>query len=169
VTVLSQDTTNMAESITARGGSHSGDGGLVEISGGTLSVAGTVDVSATRGTAGTILLDPYDFTISRSIASAIRAQMIAGDSREIILRAAHDLEVDAAIDGRGGKPGTGLVLTAGNQVRLNANVVTNNAPLEVEAGAGGMVAGPRAGLHAGASPISVKTDRSIRSRDPFTF
>jgi filamentous hemagglutinin family protein len=150
VTVLSQDTTNMAGSITARGGSQSGDGGFAEISGGTLSLTGTVDLSAVNGVAGAILLDPYDFTITPSMANAVRAQMLAGNSRELILRAAHDLEVDAAIDGRGGKPGTRLVLTAGNQVRLNANVLTNNAPLEVDTGAGGVVAAPGAGLCAGA-------------------
>jgi hypothetical protein len=169
VTVLSQDTTGMAGSITARGGSQSGDGGFVEISGGTLSVTGTVDESAANGVAGAILFDPYDFTITRSIANAVTAQMLAGNSRKLILRATLDLEVDAAIDGRGGKPGTRLVLTAGNQVRLNANVLTNNAPLEVDTGAGGFVAAPGAGLCAGGSSISVKTDGSIRSQDPFSF
>jgi filamentous hemagglutinin family protein len=167
VTVLSLDTTSMAGTITARGGSQSGDGGLVEISGGTLSFTGTVDVSAANGVLGTILLDPYDFTITRSMANAVRAQMLAGNSRELILQAAHDLEIDAAIDGRGGKPGTRLVLTAGNQVRLNANVLTNNAPLEVNTGAGGVAAAPGAGLCAGSSSISVKTDGSIRTPDPF--
>ncbi len=169
VTVLSQDATSMAGSITARGGSQSGDGGLVEISGGTLSVIGTVDLSAANGVAGTLLFDPYDFTITPSMANAVRAQMVAGNSRQLILRAAHDLEVDAAIDGRGGKPGTRLVLTSGNQVRLNANVLTNNAALEVDTGAGGLVAAPGAKLCAGASSISVKTDGSIRSQDQFTF
>ncbi len=169
VTVLAQDATSMAGSISARGGSQSGDGGFAEISGGTLSLAGTVDLSAVNGVAGTILLDPYDFTISPSMANAVRAQMLAGNSRELILRAAHDLEVDAAIDGRGGKPGTRLVLRAGNQVRLNANVLTNNAPLEVDTGAAGVVAASGAGLCAGASSISVKTDGSIHSQDPFTF
>ena len=169
VTVLSQDTTSMAGSITARGGSQSGDGGFVEISGGTaLSLTGSVDASAANGVAGTILLDPYDFTITRSIANAITAQMLAGNSRELILRAAHDLEVDAAIDGRGGKPGTRLVLTAGNQVRLNANVLTNNAPLGVDTGPGGFVAAPGAGLYAGASSISVKSDGSIRGHNAFS-
>jgi filamentous hemagglutinin family protein len=169
VTVLSEDATSMAGSISARGGSQSGDGGFAEISGGTLSLAGTVDLSAVNGGAGTILLDPYDFTITPSMANAVRAQMLAGNSRALILRAAHDLEVDAAIDGRGGKPGTRLVLRAGNQVRFNANVLTNNAPLEVDTGAGGLVAASGAGLCVGASSISVKTDGSIRSQDPFTF
>ncbi len=142
VTVLSQDATTMAGSISARGGSQSGDGGLVEISGESLSVSGTVIESAANGIGGVLLLDPYDFTITRSIANAVTAQMLAGNCRELILRATHDLEVDAAIDGRGGKPGPRLVLTAGNQVRLNASVLANNPPLEIDTGAGGVVAAP---------------------------
>jgi filamentous hemagglutinin family protein len=165
VTVLSQDATSMAGTITARGGSQSGDGGLVEISGGTLSLTGAVDVSSANGIPGTLLLDPYDFMITRSIANALTAQILAGNSGELILRANHDIEVDAAIDGRGGKGGTRLVLTAGNQIRLNANVLTNNAPLEVDTGAGGVVAAPYAGLCAGTSSITVKTYGSIITQD----
>ncbi len=168
VTVLAQTATSMAGSITARGGSQSGNGGFVEISGATLSLTGTVDVSAPHGTAGTILLDPYDFIITPPIARALTAQLFAASSATLIIQADHDIQVDAAIDGRGGKPGTRLVLIAGNQVRLSANVLTNNAALEVDTGAGGIVAVPGAGLCAGTFPISVKVDGSISTQDPFT-
>ena len=58
VVVLSTDTTRMHGSISARGGTQSGNGGFVEVSGGTLALAGPIDVSAPSGTIGTILLDP---------------------------------------------------------------------------------------------------------------
>ena len=58
VTVLSTGQTSMAGSITAEGGPQGGNGGLVEVSGGTLSVTGPVDVSAPMGTVGTILFNP---------------------------------------------------------------------------------------------------------------
>jgi filamentous hemagglutinin family protein len=168
VSVLSQTSTSMAGSISARGGSQSGNGGFVEISGGSLSLTGTVDVSALHGTVGTILLDPYDFIITLPVANALAAQLFAGSGGTLIIQADHDIEVAAPIDGRGGKPGTRLVLIAGNQVRLDAEVLTNNAPLEVDTGAGGVVAAPGAGLCAGTSPIRVKVDGSIRTQDPFT-
>jgi hypothetical protein len=38
--------------------------------------------------------------------------------------------------GTSGVPGTQLIFNAGNQVRLNADVFTNNAPIEIDAGVG---------------------------------
>jgi filamentous hemagglutinin family protein len=58
VAVLSTNATQMSGSISARGGTQSGDGGFVEVSGGTLALNGPIDVLAPNGTIGTILLDP---------------------------------------------------------------------------------------------------------------
>jgi hypothetical protein len=50
--------------ISARGGSNSGDGGLVEVSGKEfLNFKGTVDTFAPNGNTGTLLLDPSTLTI----------------------------------------------------------------------------------------------------------
>jgi hypothetical protein len=40
------------------------------------------------------------------------------------------------MEGRGGVPGTQLIFNAGHQVRFNADVFTNNVPIEVDVGAG---------------------------------
>jgi filamentous hemagglutinin family protein len=152
VVVLASSATTMAGSISARGGNSSGNGGFVEISGAMLSVAGQVDLSAPFGITGTILLDPYDFTIERSMADALSAQLSSGKIGKLTVQADHDIVVDAAIDGRGGRPGTQLMLNAGNQVRLNANVFTNNAPIEIVVGRGNIVTAPRTALCAGAAP-----------------
>jgi filamentous hemagglutinin family protein len=65
VAVWSDDYTNFAGTITARGGAESGNGGFVETSGKhTLSVSGSVDASSPHGKAGTWLLDPDDITIT---------------------------------------------------------------------------------------------------------
>jgi len=57
--------------IEARGGSQSGNGGWVEVSGKeTLIFRGRVDVGANRGQAGTILLDPQDIIIEAAGSSA---------------------------------------------------------------------------------------------------
>jgi filamentous hemagglutinin family protein len=64
--------TSVSGSITARGGSASGDGGFVETSGTHLKITDTarIDTSAAQGKAGTWLLDPDDFTIGTDITGA---------------------------------------------------------------------------------------------------
>jgi filamentous hemagglutinin family protein len=60
VTVLSSLSTIMAGSIAADGGPKGGNGGFVEVSGGSLSLPGKVAVSAPLGTPCTIIEDPTD-------------------------------------------------------------------------------------------------------------
>ncbi len=64
ITLLSNNTTIMAGSISAKGGPAGGDGGFVEVSGNTLAFTGVVDTTAPLGNVGTLLLDPYDLYIS---------------------------------------------------------------------------------------------------------
>jgi len=53
--------------IEAKGGSESGDGGFVEVSGKKhVEIYGSVDTSAPGGNAGSFLIDPYDVTISNA-------------------------------------------------------------------------------------------------------
>ncbi|TAE81167.1 MAG: filamentous hemagglutinin N-terminal domain-containing protein [Oscillatoriales cyanobacterium] len=63
--VWADETTRFNGNITARGGSLSGNGGFVEVSGKQwLDFAGLVDLRSTVGSAGTLLLDPTNITIS---------------------------------------------------------------------------------------------------------
>lgn len=65
VVVWADDTTRAFGNIFARGGTHGGDGGLVETSGHRhLDFRGKVNTSAAKGKNGTLLLDPSDITIS---------------------------------------------------------------------------------------------------------
>ncbi len=65
VVVWSDEATVFSGSVSSRGGSQSGNGGLVEISGKlSLGFDGTADASAPNGRAGTLLLDPFNITIS---------------------------------------------------------------------------------------------------------
>src|SRR4051794_18516512 len=64
VVVWSDDLTRFAGNIQARGGTASGDGGYVEVSGKqSLNFTGNADLTAAHGATGTILLDPAYITI----------------------------------------------------------------------------------------------------------
>ncbi|MEK6593729.1 MAG: filamentous hemagglutinin N-terminal domain-containing protein [Pseudomonadota bacterium] len=78
VIVWSDDATRAYGSISARGGSTSGNGGFVEVSGKNwLDFAASVDTRAPNGLAGTLLLDPSDVTISNS-ADALSSGTFSG-------------------------------------------------------------------------------------------
>lgn len=64
--------TGFSGHISATGGPAGGDGGFAEVSGlAQLSFAGSVDLTAAAGTTGTLLLDPYNLTISDAANSQI--------------------------------------------------------------------------------------------------
>ncbi|MEW6495854.1 MAG: filamentous hemagglutinin N-terminal domain-containing protein [Cyanobacteriota bacterium] len=68
VIVWSDAVTQFYGNINAQGGTTSGNGGFVEVSGkGSLSFKGIVDTSAANGTIGTLLLDPTDILIRGGI------------------------------------------------------------------------------------------------------
>ncbi|MEI6808892.1 MAG: filamentous hemagglutinin N-terminal domain-containing protein, partial [bacterium] len=69
VTVFSPDTAlfRRGSKIEARGGSETGDGGFIEVSGRQhVEIYGTTDASAQNGKAGTFLIDPSDVTLANS-------------------------------------------------------------------------------------------------------
>ncbi|NLT72033.1 MAG: filamentous hemagglutinin N-terminal domain-containing protein, partial [Verrucomicrobiaceae bacterium] len=64
VILWSDDTTRFAGTISARGGSESGDGGFAEVSGKeSLAMSGFADLSAANGAFGHLLLDPGSVVI----------------------------------------------------------------------------------------------------------
>ncbi len=65
VILWSDQATSFAGMISAKGGALGGDGGFAEVSGkATLAFTGTADLRAAHGRFGTLLLDPYNVTIS---------------------------------------------------------------------------------------------------------
>ena len=70
VVLWSDDLTNFAGTITAKGGAISGNGGEAEVSGkAKLSYTGLTDLTAAHGSVGNLLLDPYNVTISTGTGS----------------------------------------------------------------------------------------------------
>jgi filamentous hemagglutinin family protein len=73
-------TSTLAGDIEAKGGPQGGDGGHVETSGSQLQLGPLkVDTGSSKGMAGSWLLDPYDYTIDLSAASAINSALNSGN------------------------------------------------------------------------------------------
>jgi filamentous hemagglutinin family protein len=65
IIIWGDDTTRFYGNISARGGANGGNGGFAEVSGAQiLTFAGNADLSAPRGSFGTLLLDPVNILIS---------------------------------------------------------------------------------------------------------
>ncbi|MBV5304239.1 MAG: filamentous hemagglutinin N-terminal domain-containing protein, partial [Chlorobium sp.] len=82
IVVWADGVTRFMGSLSAKGGELGGNGGFAEVSGkGQLDFQGSVDLTALGGKAGTLLLDPYDVTISTGTDLNIPSPFAAtGDS-----------------------------------------------------------------------------------------
>jgi filamentous hemagglutinin family protein len=132
VVLWSDGNTAFAGQISARGGMASGNGGRVEVSGkGSLDFAGDVVANAAHGEAGLLLLDPAYLNIGASEAGLINRVLRTGTSTRLL--ADVDITVNSMIDGRGGRSGGGLSMSAGRDVALNQTVVTNGGAINITA------------------------------------
>ena len=149
VTVLSTQQTSMDGAITARGGKTSGDGGTIELSGEQgFRLTGSADTAAPHGALGTIVLDPYDLTISNNAPTGVTANpglattgvslpyntpdtttsayvtpgQIQGFTGNLQLQTVHNLTVADSVNYTGGA----LTLQAGNNLTVNATDTAGN-------------------------------------------
>lgn len=80
IMVLSTDSTRFAGNVSARGGVEGGNGGNVEISShDQISLSGQVDLNASRGATGNLLIDPATLNIIDGAASSGDQDGAAGD------------------------------------------------------------------------------------------
>jgi len=142
VLVNSTETTVHAGAISARGGPQGGDGGFVEVSGQRrLAITGGIDVTAPKGAAGSILLDPIFLTIvadddprvdidpalladgvlsgGEGNDSFIATGVVGGFAGNLRLEATADLTVEVALT----KALGGLALVAGRTLTINAPLI----------------------------------------------
>ncbi|MFI5345667.1 MAG: filamentous hemagglutinin N-terminal domain-containing protein [Elusimicrobiota bacterium] len=77
VAVWSNGNTSFAGAISARGGALGGNGGSAEVSGKNLAFRGPVDLRATGGKDGALLLDPYDIIIDGSLTTGIDNSVVS--------------------------------------------------------------------------------------------
>lgn len=167
VIVWADGRTSYAGSITARGGSTDGNGGKVEVSGKqSLDYLGTVDAGATHGTNGLLLLDPATLDVGPTEAGRISRTL--GTGTNTTLAADVDINVNAAIDGRGGNAGGGLTLSAGNNINLNESIVTNNGAVSLLATGGTVNVGAGKGVFTGTAPINVQSGGDLSTATVIT-
>ncbi|HEX7890013.1 MAG TPA: autotransporter-associated beta strand repeat-containing protein [Ramlibacter sp.] len=146
VIVWADDTTTYAGDIKATGGSVGGNGGFAEVSGKkSLGFAGTANLSAPKGTAGTLLLDPDNIIVANGGGAAfptnttfaanagttqtIDAQTIEAVAGSVTLQATNDITFNEAIN----KGNGGLTAMAGNDINVNANIGTGANALFLDA------------------------------------
>ncbi len=164
VAVWSDDQTHFAGSIRARGGSVSGAGGFVEVSGKQqLNFLGAVDAGATHGAAGTLLLDPHDITID-SVGVAVLADLdgfgdipaldsivapatiaaVTNTGTDVTLQANNDITVNSSIlTVNPGGDGGALIFQAGRSITVNASINSDNGDISFTANDGSAIGANR--------------------------
>lgn len=155
VVVWAEGTTHYYGDISAQGGSISGNGGFVEVSGKqSLDFNGVVNTLAANGETGSLLLDPTDITIISADVdggftdlsevrdrnaldsptnNTISARLINEADSNVVLSAFQDITFDAPVAIT--TPGIGLEANASRNITINHNVSTDNGDVKFVAGA----------------------------------
>ncbi|NOZ10723.1 MAG: filamentous hemagglutinin N-terminal domain-containing protein [Gammaproteobacteria bacterium] len=154
VILWSDNTTRYYGNISTQGGSQSGDGGLVEVSGKkNLIFLGQVDTTAANGAIGTLLLDPDDINVGATGTSFttednaptdgtlsfteaagglnILASSLDAVSASIILQANNDINFNSAVTLT--TTGASLTAQAGNDINVLADITTNGGDITLNA------------------------------------
>ena len=132
--------------ITARGGSLSGNGGFAEVSGKeNFDFRGNVNTTAVNGNAGMVLLDPTNITVINGAGSftdlsqvdnfaapdvgdnTIDAALINNASTNVTLQATKDITFSTPVNMT--NAGVGLTALANRNINVNSSIITNNGNL----------------------------------------
>ena len=146
VIVWSNDATRVHGSISAQGGTQSGNGGFVETSAHFLDVAGIrVNAGAANGAAGNWLLDPTNINIVATAASDVSTlttvsafanagptagtsnldvALMNGAGSNVMLQATNNITFSTNVNIAG--PGVGLYAQAGGNIAWGANTITTS-------------------------------------------
>ena len=159
VVIWADDLTAYYGNITARGGIESGDGGKVEVSGKAhLAFEGGVDVGATSGASGSVLLDPRDLTINSSGSSdslltatgllasspdtttdvTISSSAIAALTGNITLEASRNLAISSSLSLNNLGSGETADFKAGGNLTIGSAVSSAGGAMTFRASSGGV-------------------------------
>jgi trimeric autotransporter adhesin len=125
VIVWADEITRYYGNISAKGGTHGGNGGFVEVSGKRLlNFLGKVDLSATQGVGGNLLLDPTNITLSTGADANTTGFTSPGDINEAF---ADDAGLNSVFNVNAGGSFAGIA--AGSTITLQAtnNITVSNA------------------------------------------
>ncbi len=159
VIVWADDATRFQGNISARGGASGGGGGFAEVSGKRyLDYRGVVDLGATNGATGTLLLDPDNIVISSAGVNTSDTTIDFGDPgatsiiapstlnaaiADIVLQANEDITVSEAI--MLANSGIDVTLQAGAHLYVNASITTLGGEITLVAGDPGSLTSPSEG------------------------
>ncbi|AHF94138.1 hypothetical protein OPIT5_06325 [Opitutaceae bacterium TAV5] len=155
IVVWADDLTTYAGHLSAQAFGLTGDGGFAEVSGkNLLAYTGTADLRSTHGATGSLLLDPYNITISSSATSngSLTGGTFTPTGNSSILRASDLIAALGSANvlvttGGEGSPGeqagnitvaAALEWSSGNSLELSAynNVIVN---ADINAGSGSVI------------------------------
>ncbi|MDI9408426.1 MAG: hypothetical protein QM523_04195 [Candidatus Pacebacteria bacterium] len=155
ITVWSDWDTDFRGILTAKGGTDSGNGGFIEVSGKSVNLLGTVNTMAVNGQAGTFWLDPDDIIVDASglpptgytgITTYVSSTALVdylNTNGNYLLTARNTIEVKETIGlNHSWIGGHRLTLQAGSKITLIKSIVANglgsSVVLEIT-GAGGEI------------------------------
>jgi filamentous hemagglutinin family protein len=158
IIIWADDATQFYGLATAQGGSNSGDGGFIEVSGHRfLTIQGETQVSAPNGAVGTVLLDPDFITIIAGDGGTLNARFM-GNSGNIF---SDDPDVGAntlsasQLEAMGAD--ANIVLQANNGIRLDTS-------LNLQIARGGSITFIADGNHDGIGDFTMNPGNSIQTR-----
>jgi len=154
VIVWSDKTTEFYGSISAKGGSNSGDGGFVEVSGKEfLDFQGKVNTLAPNGNTGMLLLDPTSIEIIAGTGystgfftdltqvdqfadpdgnpNTINAALINAATTNVTLQATNNITFNAPVNITA--KGVGITAEAKNNIQVNQDITTNGGAVTLSA------------------------------------
>ena len=130
VVVWANDSTQFSGTIVARGGSHSGNGGTVESfrrQGRSVVRRQRRSFGATRGTDGSLLLDPATLNIDSTEAALIVTQLNTGN---VSLNATNLIDVQVTVDTSADLGSNSLTLTAPSiLLETGVSIITHGGAL----------------------------------------
>lgn len=162
--------TTVSGSLSARGGSESGNGGFVETSASTLKIEAStrVNTSAANGLAGTWLLDPTDFTVAASggdmDGATLTTNLSGGNVTIQSGTGASGTNGDVFINDTVNWSANTLTIQAHRNANVNATMtVTGTGGLAIEYGQGAVEAGNTANFTVNA-PVNMASTTSFSTK-----
>ncbi|MEA5487420.1 MULTISPECIES: CHAT domain-containing protein [Pseudanabaena] len=182
--VWADQTTRFLGSILAKGGTLSGDGGFVEVSGKqNLDYRGNVNTLAPNGKTGTLLLDPTDINIVNTTGTffnltevdefsdpdigtnEIEVGLLSFAGTNITLQATNNINFNTAVTIF--TAGVGLTAQAGNNINLNQDLTTTGGNINLLANNGSTATGT--GSIQAAAGVTIVTNGGDFNATGFNF